>query len=102
MTNCKSCTEPGFWSQAWSWLRAMTSKRDTKLGLTRITICRTRGRIQSNGATKIAPCEAYIEKGEKAFCGQCGCAQSGPMAYFSNLEYKTKLTKASCPLDFWE
>jgi hypothetical protein len=79
----------------------MCSKRDKTLGAARLHICKSVNVARNEQQVMFTPCEYYRAKDGKEFCDLCGCPQSGPLAYFSNLPFKTTLTGATCPEKKW-
>jgi len=100
---CKTCgvnKDSPLYKKALSFLIAVFSKRDRELGEERLKRCLSWNSFPWEDKT--LPCEHLVEKGTRLFCNECGCPQSGFLSYFSELSRKTKMSKATCPLDRWD
>lgn len=100
---CKLCKKRGLLSKTIAFIIAILSKRDTNLADRRIIVCTTYNRVKFDMKTTFVPCEKLVKKDNgDIFCGECGCPQSGPMSYFSELKRKAGYSKSECPLERWE
>lgn len=103
LMECKTCTinkDSAFHKKAFSFVLALFSKRDKELSKQRFERCLSWRSFPWEKT--VLPCEYLVEKNGRYFCNECGCPQSGPMSYFSELKRKTAMTKATCPMDRWD
>jgi hypothetical protein len=98
---CEVNKDSPLWRKALSFFLAVFSKRNKKLGQERFDRCCSWKSFPWD--EKVVPCEHLKEITDKGyFCNECGCPQSGPLSYFSELRRKTTMEKATCPMDRWD